>query len=74
MYTPMIPRTIPNLDFLSKATSMPSGRDPISVRMNIPSVLVIPDAIVVSIVSNVIYMFLSMIFRILTAAIHISLR
>jgi hypothetical protein len=54
MYALMMPRIIPNLDFLSKATSMPSGSDPTRVRMNIPRVLVTPDAIVVSIVSNVI--------------------
>jgi hypothetical protein len=54
MYTLIIPRINANLDLCRSATIIPSGREPISVRTNIPTVLIIPDDIVSSITENVI--------------------
>ena len=50
----MKPLTGANFEFLSSATTMPRGSEPMSVSAKIRKVFHIPDAIVESIVENVI--------------------
>ena len=54
MYTFMKPLTRLNLDLLSSATTMPRGSEPKSVSAKIRNVFHMPEAIVESIVENVI--------------------
>ena len=50
----MNPHTGANLDFRSSATTIPKGSEPMSVSAKIRKVFHMPDAMVVSIVENVI--------------------